>query len=84
MLSMVQCSDGTGGTNDALLFCSDRRDREVDYHLNFGVFFAQLHHKIADEIQADCLDQLDRPQLFRALPCGDESTIIEAIGYIQS
>ena len=25
-----------------------------------------------------------RPQLFRALPCGDEDTIIEAIGYIQS
>ena len=24
-----------------------------------------------------------RPQLFRALPCGDEDTIIEAIGYIQ-
>ena len=25
-----------------------------------------------------------RPQLFRALPCEDEDTIIEAIGYIQS
>ena len=47
----------------ALLFCSDRRDRDVDFHLNFGVFFAQLNNEKADDILADCLDQLERSRI---------------------
>jgi hypothetical protein len=47
----------------ALLFCSDRRDRDVDFHINFGVFFAQLNNEKADEILNDCLDQLDNSPL---------------------
>ncbi|CAH0366073.1 unnamed protein product [Pelagomonas calceolata] len=43
----------------ALLFCSDRRGRDVDFHINFGVFFAHLNNTKADDILADCLDQLD-------------------------